>query len=81
MLFQLQWHIEKALLDLSLRPGLSWTSPLSETEKMYSHIAIHTFITTVMKDNTLKNLAPLHALYFDVNHIRKSIRNIGFLPL
>ena len=54
MLFQLQWHIEKALLDLSLCPGLSWTSPLSETEKMYSHIAIHTFITTVMKDNTLR---------------------------
>ena len=48
---------------------------------MYSHIAIHTFITTVMKDDALKNLAPLRALYFDVSNIRKSIKNIGFLTL
>ena len=48
---------------------------------MYSHIAIHILITTVMKDDALTNLAPLRALYFDVNNIRKSIKNIGFLSL
>ena len=62
-------------------PGLSWTSPHSEIKIMYSHVAIHTFIKTVIKDDVLKNLAPPRALYFDVSNIRKSIKNIGFLSL
>ena len=50
MLFNFQQHIEKALFDAFLGTGLSWTSPLSEIKIGYSHIVIHTFIRTVMKD-------------------------------
>ena len=73
--------MEKALLDFSLGPGLSWTSPLSEIKIMYSHIVTHMYIITIMKDDALKNLAPLRALHFGVSNIRKSIKNINFLPL
>ena len=69
------------LLDLSFGPGPSWTFPLSEIKIMYSHIAIHTFTTTVMKDDALKNLASLQALYFDVKNNRKSIKEVNFLQL
>ena len=62
-------------------PGLSWASPHSEIKIMYNHVAIHTFIKTVIKGDALNNLAPPRALYFDVSNIRKSIKNIGFLSL
>ena len=81
MLFKFQCHIEKALLDLSLGPGLSWTIPLSEIKIMYGDIAIHMFTTVVMEDDALKNLAPLRALCFDVSNNRKFRKNVNFLPL
>ena len=67
------------LLDLPLGPALSSTSEVSEIEVMYSHIVIHTFTTTVIKNDVLKNLAPLRALYLDVSNIRKSVKNINLL--
>ena len=58
--------------------GLGWISPLGETKTTYSHIVIHTFIAAVMKDDVLKNLAPLRAFYFDVSNIRKSVKKYKF---
>ena len=55
---------------------MSWTSPLSEIKIMYSHIVNHTFIT-IIKDDVLKNLAALRAVYFGVSNIRKSMKNIN----
>ena len=62
MLFKVQWHIEKALLDLSLGPGFSWMSPPNEIKILHNHVAIHTFNATVVKDDTTKNL--VHFILF-----------------
>ena len=62
MLFKFQCHVKKGLLDLALGPGLSWTCALSEIKIMYSHIVIHMLVTTVIKDDKLKNLALLRVL-------------------
>ena len=73
--------LKKALFDLSLGPGLSWTIALSEIKIIYSDIAIHMFTTTVIETDALKNLAPLCALCFDVSNNRKFRKNVNFLPL
>ena len=45
------------------------------------HVAIHKFNTIVIKDNTLKNLLALRALYFNVTNNRKIKKNVNFVPL
>ena len=45
------------------------------------HVAIHRFNTIVIKDNTLKNLLPFRALYFNVTNNRKTKKNVNFVPL